>query len=278
MERSPQDRQQHYEIEKELATRLKRASPEERRQRYGTLYDELLERVPYHPQLTLVDSPKQAQKKVARQLRILDKYLRPETVFLEVGAGDCRLAIEVARRVRKVYAVDVSRHLTDQSIFPNNFELIISDGVSIPVPAEHVSIAYSYQLMEHLHPDDAAEQLRNIYKALAPGGAYICITPNRLMGPHDISKYFDETATGFHLREYTSAELANLFRNIGFSKTNACVGGRRILRWIPITSYESVLSRLSYPARRRLITWLPWGALWDIAIVGRKSPKTQTNA
>ena len=49
MERSRQDRQQHYEIEKELATRLKRASPEERRQRYGTLYDELLERVPYHP-------------------------------------------------------------------------------------------------------------------------------------------------------------------------------------------------------------------------------------
>jgi hypothetical protein len=31
--------------------------------------------------------------------------------------------------------------------------------------------------MEHLHPEDAFEQLRNIIRALAPGGRYVCITP-----------------------------------------------------------------------------------------------------
>ena len=71
--------------------------------------------------------------------------------------------------------------------------------------------------MEHLHPDDAVDQLKNIYNALVNGGKYICITPNRLTGPHDISKYFDNVATGFHLKEYTVTELSGLFREVGFS-------------------------------------------------------------
>jgi predicted SAM-dependent methyltransferase len=103
---------------------------------------------------------------------------------------------------------------------------VLSDGVSVPVPPGSVNVAYSYQLMEHLHPEDAFEQLENIYAALAPGGLYICITPNRLSGPHDISYYFDNEATGFHLKEYTTWELSRLFKRAGFSQTSAYVGFR----------------------------------------------------
>ena len=78
--------------------------------------------------------------------------------------------------------------------------------------------------MEHLHPDDALEQLANVYKALKPGGCYVCITPNQLSGPHDVSMYFDETATGFHLKEYTNTEILNLFQQIGFSKIDLYSG------------------------------------------------------
>ena len=39
--------------------------------------------------------------------------------------------------------------------------------------------------------------LANLYRALKPGAVYVCITPNRLSGPHDISLYFDSVATGF---------------------------------------------------------------------------------
>jgi len=261
---------EHYEIEKELAGKLKGAQPFERRQSYSTLYDELLKRVPNHPQWTLTVDPEQTQKKVHRQLRVLSRFLTQGSVFLEIGAGDCTLAIEVARRTRKVYALDVSTSLSEKLCFPGNFELIISDGVSIPVPENSISIAYSYQCMEHLHPEDAVEQLRNIYKALAPGGHYLCITPNRLAGPHDISKYFDEIASGFHLKEYTAAELVELFRSVGFSKVRPFVGGRGSMRWVPIRTYETILSRLPYSVRRRIVASLPFGVLWDIAIVGTK--------
>ena len=71
--------------------------------------------------------------------------------------------------------------------------------------------------MEHLHPDDAIVQLTNIKNALTNGGKYICITPNRINGPHDISRYFDKEASGFHLKEYTFTDLNKIFKNIGFS-------------------------------------------------------------
>ena len=75
------------------------------------------------------------------------------------------------------------------------------------MPAGSVDLAFSDQLMEHLHPDDAVEQLRNIHRALKPGGVYVCVTPNRLYGPSDISAFFDDEARGFHLKEYSLDEI-----------------------------------------------------------------------
>jgi len=197
---------EHYEIEKKLANRLRNASREERRYLYNVLYDELYRRVPHHPQLTQKKYPELRYVKLSRQMRFLKRYLKPESIFLEVGPGDCTLSLNVAKHVKKVYAIDVSEEITKHEKFPQNFELIISDGCSIPVPQSSISIAYSNQLMEHLHPEDAYYQLKNIYKALNNNGKYICRTPNRLSGPHDISMYFDNVATGFHLKEYTITE------------------------------------------------------------------------
>ena len=110
--------------------------------------------------------------------------------------------------MRQVYALDVSAEITSRVSLPSNFKLILSDGTSVPLPPESVDVAYSNQLMEHLHPDDALEQLQGIWRALRPGGVYICLTPNRVNGPHDISQYFDSVATGFHLKEYTGPAVS----------------------------------------------------------------------
>ena len=158
-----------------------------------------------------------------------------------------------ARYVRQVYAVDVSDTITDGVRPPANFHLALSDGCSIPVPQGSVDIAYSNQLMEHLHPEDAEEQLRNIHQALAPGGQYLCITPNRLSGPHDISWLFDREATGFHLREYTVRDLRELFFQVGFSSVKVYIGGRGFYSQVPslpILVGETMLSCLPFPIRR----------------------------
>jgi len=109
--------------------------------------------------------------------------------------------------------------------------------------------------MEHLHPDDALEQVRNIYHALAFGGVYLCVTPNRLTGPHDISEHFDDVASGFHLKEYTIAELRRLFMQIGFRRVTVLFGGRgRYFSTAPMVAemVEKAFGMLPASARRTL--------------------------
>ena len=216
VERTPERVRAHYEIEKGLAASLLSANREDRKRLYGELYDELYRRVPDHPQLTRQHMPAEAYDAVRRQLKMLQRFVGENTTYLEVGPGDCALTFEVAKHVRKAIGVDVSAEITSIDRRPCNFDLVLSDGTSIPVPPGSVDVAYSNQLMEHLHPDDAREQLVNLSCALRPGGVYVCVTPNRLTGPHDVSRGFDTVATGFHLHEYTNAELINLFHDCGF--------------------------------------------------------------
>jgi len=208
---------QHYEIEKELAGKLLRAPFLERRVLYSSLYDELFKRVTWHPQL----QKKESGRNLLKQMQPLQPYLKPDSVLLEIGAGDCALSFAAAKQVKKVYALDVSDVITQHKQFPENVELILSDGVSVPLPENSVDIAYSNQLMEHLHPEDALKQLSNIQSVLKPGGIYICITPNRISGPHDISRYFDDIASGFHLKEYTFEDMKKIFREAGFNRVAA---------------------------------------------------------
>lgn len=253
--RTPEQIRQHYEVEKELAGRLRQAPRQERRLLYAALYDELFRRVPQHPQLTRKKSPTDTARAVAEQMKLLGPFLTGDTVCIEIGSGDCSLSFEIARHVKKIYAIDVSVEITGLKNAPPNFQFILSDGCSIPVPPGSAQVAYSNQLMEHLHPDDALEQLHNIYSALASGGSYICSTPSSLTGPHDISKYFDARPTGFHLKEYTASELYRLFKKAGFSKVRAYVNPRGTYERFPVTLLrlcEWVVSRLP----RRVRQWL----------------------
>jgi hypothetical protein len=52
----------------------------------------------------------------------------------------------------------------------------------------------------------------------------VVVTPNRLLGPHDISRHFDDVATGLHLREYSVTEAARLLRRAGFAHIVALAG------------------------------------------------------
>lgn len=281
LRRSFEEIKRVYELEKELARKLKTATQEERlhgnlyTSAYDEFFKEFFKEAPPDLAQALKGNPKVAAAVLVKWMPVVEHFLKPDSIFLEVGPGDCRLSFEVAKRAKKVYAVDVSNEVTKNSTLPDNFELIISDGCSIGVEENTVDIAYSHQLMEHLHPDDAFEQLKNIYKALAPGGIYICVTPNRLSGPHDTSKFFDEIATGWHLKEYTVTELYDLFRAVGFSKVayyKIQKDSNVSLPLNPLTVtflrlIEAVLSGLPFSLRFKLANMLLFRG---ITIVGTK--------
>src|SRR5437867_577730 len=100
--RTPEQLREHYRIETVLAQRLLHSSREERRTLYAALYDELFRRVPHVPHAVQKHDPAAAAAAVARQLRVLEPLLSPESTFLEIGPGDCLLSFAVAQRVAKV--------------------------------------------------------------------------------------------------------------------------------------------------------------------------------
>ncbi len=252
--RSQERLRHHYEVERELSDRLRAASRDERTRLYAEVYDELFRRVGDHPQLVERADPSLRTAWVQSEVAMLRRHLPRGAAFLEIGAGDCALSLAMTPYAAKVYAIDVSSEIAQAERAPANFELVLSDGRDIPVAAGSVGLAYSNQLMEHLHPDDASEQLRNIVTALAPGGVYICSTPNRLSGPHDISALFDDVPRGFHLHEYTTGELRSLFHAAGFSRVLALArlkGHSAVLPATPVVAVERVLERLPPGLRRR---------------------------
>lgn len=265
---------QHYEVERELADRLRRATKEQRRTLYSEVYDELFKRVPLHPQHTNKADAERLAADVAEKMEIVAPFLNSKTVFLEVGPGDCEFAKAVAEKVARVLAVDVSDEITRRRTLPDNLQLVLSDGSTIPVAPGSVNVAYSNQLMEHLHPDDAVEQLRHLHAALAPGGVYLCITPSRLTGPHDISCVFDREATGFHLKEYTVGDLSVLFRDVGFARVRIIFGGRGkflLLPTWPAVICEKLLSLLPHGLRKAIALKPPFRWLFGVRLAGFKA-------
>ncbi len=271
--RSLEQIRRHYEVEKELAARLKQASREARQSLYPALYDELFRRVPDHPQLTRKQSDELKAQALSRRFGLVRRFLPGVRAFLEVGPGDCAVSLRVAREVEQVHAVDVSAEILSNIDEPDNFRLHVSDGTSIPVPDGTIDLAYSNQLMEHRHPDDAYTQLQNVYASLRPGGRYLCITPNRFSGPHDVSVYFDEVATGFHLKEYTVGELSRLLRDVGFRGVAAYAGVRGAYVRLPVfalSTFEALLSVLPSGVRKRLARWAPTRAALGVNLVASK--------
>ena len=243
---------EHYEVERELADRLRQASREERRELYGVVYAERSARIPHHPLVRAAADPEARGRAVEPQARLIRRFVGRADAFLEVGAGDAAVAVAVAPHVARSTAVDVTDALAPAR-GPGNFEFLAFDGFELPLPAASVDFVYSNDVVEHLHPDDLDDHLHAILRVLRPGGRYLCVTPNRLSGPHDVSRHFAATPQGFHLREYTLGELADALTAAGFRSvgTVTSVSGRAVRR-IPGLRLARGLERALEPLPHRL--------------------------
>jgi len=257
-------------MEKKLAKSLLSANAHQRRRLYRQVYDEFFRKVPF---------PNESEKDrigsgfVSGHVKLLNHFLKPDSTFLEIGPGDCSLSLAVTKSVRKVYAVDVSPKPSRSLHKPKNFHLIVADGVSVPVPKASVNIAFSSQVLEHIHPDDALSHLKNVHRALTETGLYIAITPNRLWGPHDVSQFFEDKAEGLHLKEYTVTELEKLFKTAGFSTVQLFIEVRgKVIRYptFPVKVVEWCIQLLPPSVQKRVAKFAPFTLLLGILVIAEK--------
>lgn len=271
--RSAERLKYHFEVERKLARTLKEASKSERTGLYSIIYNKLFQLVPDHPQLTRIVATGEREAQISRQLQLLGPFLRGVDRFVEIGAGDCALSIEVARNGISCVAVDVSSELLEKADCPPNVRTALSGGTDLPVESSSIDLVYSNQLMEHLHEDDALEQLESIVDVLKPGGSYICITPSRLSGPHDISGFFTEIAEGLHLKEYSIADLSNILFDAGFSSVSCIVQvkGRVMLLPLAVGKFvEILLSGLPRHVGKKLARSRVFEAFLGVRLIGYK--------
>jgi ubiquinone/menaquinone biosynthesis C-methylase UbiE len=246
----------HYELEVRLADRLRTAPASDRPRVYGEVYDELFSTILDHSQLVV--DPARRELVAKDRLKLVKRFCDRNAALLEIGAGDCEFSLAASREVGRVVAVDVSAEILNFHSTHENLEVYVTDGTTFPLEDDSIDVVFSDQLIEHLHPEDVATQMREVRRVLSPKGVYVCITPNRANGPHDISGYFDDRARGLHLREYNSTELREVFRASGFDQFRFYAGGRGRYVRIPgvlLTWSEQIYSQLPQTVRRRLRTW-----------------------
>jgi SAM-dependent methyltransferase len=244
----------HFEIERELADRLRAASKSERRTLYTEIYDELFRRV------ELPGNEEAQQAQVGLLLELLRPFIGPGTTLLEIGAGRCDLSLAAADRVERVWAVDAVDPGLDPATSPPNFGFVPASELADRVAGGSVDVAVSCHFVEHLHPDDLTDHLRQVVDLLVDGGCYIVVTPNRIYGPHDISRGFSDRAVGLHLREYTHGDLARELGRAGFAEIGvigAPGSAPRFGRLGMIATVETVVDRLPGPLRRLAASMAP---------------------
>ena len=76
--------------------------------------------MPVQPQHRWKDAPEENNRRVAQQRDFRGRCLEKDRAYLEVGRGDWDLALEVARHVERVWAVDVSEEITHRESTPSN--------------------------------------------------------------------------------------------------------------------------------------------------------------
>lgn len=262
-----------YRVEIEQADKLRRAAASQRKALYSSVYQEYFQKLPFHPQLTIKQNQAAKQGRVDYQLRQILPFIKGKQRFMEIGAGDCSLSIAASNYCKEIVALEVSKEVAENSNLPENVKLVLFDGFNIPLENNSVDVAYSNQLMEHLHPDDAAQQLKSIYSVLRKGGAYICITPNRISGPHDISRFFTDKPVGFHLREYSACDLRELFMSVGFSNVIAytILKGRKVeMPFFLVKVIEQMAEGMPEKAKERFLNFRPVQIIFNAVIAAIK--------
>ncbi len=246
--------QHHFEVEKELAARLRASCREERCELVPRLYAELYRRVPDHPRQSRTGTAAADETTYRSRLHLLKAFISPDVDFVEFGAGDGRFCRKVAPSVRQAVALEVCQQGDARPEEASGFRWVYYDGQKIPLPDESFDLAFSYQVLEHIHPDDVGLHFAEAARMLRPGGVYVLSTPHAFSGPHDISRHFTDRLETFHLKEWTYHELNTIMRDAGFTKIGSFLKGspRGTLGTLFWRAVESVLGIMPAAARRTL--------------------------
>jgi SAM-dependent methyltransferase len=124
--------------------------------------------------------------------RTVRRYLRPEHVVLDAGAGQgARYPYDYRKWVRLVVGVDLEERVGDNT---NLHAATIGDVAHLPFADGTFNMFFSKYLLEHL--SEPVRAFREFRRVLRPGGRFVFHTPNRF---HYVALAARLTPHRFHL-------------------------------------------------------------------------------
>lgn len=130
---------------------------------------------------------------------IMMTHLSEKDVILELGCGTGELLINLARKCKLIYGLDVSpimleyaQHKIDNQAL-NNVKLFNAGFLTYQHKGEPVNIAISQLALHHLPDFWKAIALKNVHSLLKPGGYFFLRDVVYPSGLNDYSTYFNNS-------------------------------------------------------------------------------------
>ena len=220
-----------FNLERQLRERILRAAPKDRAEAVGAAYAELFRAFPDHSVLRTTQEQRLLQGR--QDAGIVLPLSKPGDAVLEIGCGTGHVLAELARHGRKCVGIEASAEMI--ALCPCVPDLRVMPGTAdrLDFPPCCFDLAFSLQVLEHLHPDDVPVHLAECYRVLRPGGVLCVETPNVRTGPSDISRGFVPVAQGLHLKEWSVAELIVEFKRAGLRRVQGLLAPHFLARRSP---------------------------------------------
>jgi 2-polyprenyl-3-methyl-5-hydroxy-6-metoxy-1,4-benzoquinol methylase len=147
--------------------------------------------------------------------RLANKLFKKPGSMLELGCGKGYLLRAMDKLGWKCKGVDID---TSGALDEVKDKIQQADIVSFRDIRKYDLIIVD-QVLEHIPKQDCHYFLGNVYSMLKRGGFLVSCTPNRLNGPHDVSRWFlplGAVAEGTHFNEMTLEETISAMKSCGF--------------------------------------------------------------
>lgn len=157
------------------------------------------------------------------------KDLFQDRTVIDIGCGPGESTELISRYASFVYGLEYSSFILEEAKKEyrqiENIEFLAIEGIRLPFGDGSIDLAYSNDVVEHLHPDDAFMHFQEVLRVLRNDGKYYFWTPGSNSGPHDFTQNFYLKGFGVgpmasHIREYSFAEMIEILKEAGYRKVS----------------------------------------------------------
>jgi len=137
-----------------------------------------------------------------RAKKILEQLPKKIDFLLDAGCGTGIYSFSLAKRAKRIYALDISREKIEYLKKENSFKNIkfeAGDLSTIKFPEGKFQIIICSDVLEHIKKDWAA--FKNIAKSLAPEGKFIITVPFDSKKNKDCYKLYGHERSGYTIED-----------------------------------------------------------------------------